>query len=85
MSSSPELGKAKKSTYSIVIRDAWCKGCGFCVSFCPKEVLSMEGHRPVVARPEHCNGCTLCVLICPDFALKVSPDENHANPAADTE
>ena len=26
---------------TIEINDAWCKGCGICVEFCPKDVLKM--------------------------------------------
>ena len=55
----------------ITIRDGWCKGCTFCVAFCPKHVLSMAGSLPVATDPAQCTRCLLCVYVCPDFAIKV--------------
>jgi len=49
----------------------WCKGCGICVEFCPKDVFEMgaDGHAEV-AYPERCVECGLCAVLCPDFAIK---------------
>jgi 2-oxoglutarate ferredoxin oxidoreductase subunit delta len=59
----------------IIIEDR-CKGCGFCVEYCPKEVLVMsEGfnrkgyHPPEVVKSGECVNCNLCEMICPDFAI----------------
>jgi 2-oxoglutarate ferredoxin oxidoreductase subunit delta len=53
-----------------------CKGCGFCVEFCPTHVLALspafnsKGHHPPYAAvPEKCSGCDLCGMYCPDFAI----------------
>lgn len=53
-----------------------CKGCGFCVSFCPLGVLRMSTkfnakgyHYPEVADADKCSGCGLCGMYCPDFAI----------------
>ena len=53
-----------------------CKGCGFCVEYCPKDVLEMsEGfnskgyHYPVAAESDSCVNCDLCEMLCPDFAI----------------
>ncbi len=53
-----------------------CKGCGFCIEFCPPKVLSFSAsfnehgyHSPELVRPEGCTGCDLCGLYCPDFAI----------------
>jgi len=53
-----------------------CKGCGFCVEFCPTHVLALTSafnatgyHPPHVIAPEKCSGCDLCGMYCPDFAI----------------
>jgi 2-oxoglutarate ferredoxin oxidoreductase subunit delta len=53
-----------------------CKGCGYCIAFCPKGVLELSTrfnvkgyHPPVVGKPEECVNCHYCEIICPDFAI----------------
>ena len=53
-----------------------CKGCSYCIDFCPSECLefsqdfNLKGyHYPILARPEDCSGCNLCGFYCPDFAI----------------
>ena len=53
-----------------------CKGCGYCIEFCPKEILIFsEGfnqkgyHPPEVIKPEDCVNCHYCEIICPEFAI----------------
>lgn len=55
-----------------------CKGCGLCVSVCPKNVLELsdtvnaKGYFPVFqARPDDCILCALCCTMCPDVALSI--------------
>ncbi|MCD6533107.1 MAG: 4Fe-4S binding protein [Deltaproteobacteria bacterium] len=56
----------------ITIFSDWCKSCGICVAFCPKEVLSMDENGRVFAKhPEKCIACHMCELRCPDFAINV--------------
>ncbi len=53
-----------------------CKGCGFCVEYCPKDVLVMSDefnrkgyHPPKAVKASECVNCSLCEMICPDFAI----------------
>ncbi|MBA1337100.1 MAG: hypothetical protein HPY66_3536 [Firmicutes bacterium] len=59
----------------LVIKPDWCKGCGICVAFCPKDVLKMENNKVTIANGDACNGCGLCELRCPDFAIYLEEDE----------
>ena len=67
-----------------------CKGCAFCVEFCPRGVLAMSDafnakgyHYPEVAHPENCVDCDLCEVICPDFAIFCTPADQAAEEAPD--
>lgn len=63
----------------VTIHDDACKGCGLCVSVCPKNVLAMsterinqKGYNPAeVCRPEDCIACAMCAVMCPDVAITV--------------
>ncbi len=55
-----------------------CKGCEFCIEYCPKDVLALSKdfnrkgyHYPVVIKQGACVNCTLCEMICPDFSIFV--------------
>ena len=48
----------------------WCKGCGICVHFCPKQVLGLDDENKIVMLdPENCIKCGQCELRCPDYAI----------------
>ena len=77
-------GKVKSPIGEVIILGERCKGCGWCVAFCPREVLQMSTkftskgyHPPEVVKTRACVDCRLCELMCPDFAifLKRTPDE----------
>ncbi len=55
-----------------------CKGCGYCVEFCPKEVLEVSDefnikgyHIPRIKPGSECVACMFCERICPDFAIYI--------------
>lgn len=68
--------ETKKPQGKVYIKPEVCKGCGFCVAFCPANVLEMSAefnakgyHPPRVKDPQACTGCGLCGMYCPDFAI----------------
>lgn len=67
----PRNGEVPDEDAPVMIYYKWCKGCGICVEFCPKQVLDFDAdeQKPVVARPEDCIQCGICELRCPDFAI----------------
>jgi 2-oxoglutarate/2-oxoacid ferredoxin oxidoreductase subunit alpha len=74
MSDSTTKLRAGKGT--VFVRTEICKGCSFCVDFCPTHCLTFSKefnpkgyHFPVLHAPEACTGCDLCGLYCPDFAI----------------
>lgn len=56
-----------------------CKGCGLCVTACPKGIVSLakdkinaKGYHPAgVSEQEKCIGCASCALMCPDTVITV--------------
>jgi 2-oxoglutarate ferredoxin oxidoreductase subunit delta len=62
--------KPKKSYRPFIIQ-AWCKKCGICVAFCPKQVYRCDDKGVHVDRPEECIGCRFCEMHCPDLAVSV--------------
>ena len=63
---------AKNKT--LVINPKWCKGCGICVAFCPKNVLAIEHEKVHIADEEECIKCGLCELRCPDYAIYIEEE-----------
>lgn len=62
-----------------------CKGCGYCVEFCPKKVfeesneINARGVRPPrVVDESKCIMCSFCTAVCPDFAVFVVEKKNEA-------
>lgn len=57
---------------SLDVKPSYCKGCGICVTFCPKQVLALDEKGKIFVKdPEKCTDCGQCELRCPDFAIKL--------------
>jgi len=65
-----------------------CKGCKFCIDFCPQDVLvestelNAKGyHYAVVAegKEDACVNCRFCTLVCPEFAIYSAATEGAAS------
>ena len=61
-----------------------CKGCKYCIEFCPKDVLeeskefNEKGYYPPVVKEEgKCIDCNFCETVCPEFAIYVTEQERR--------
>lgn len=78
------FGKLKPIVGKIHIDKNRCKGCGFCVEYCPRDVLALSDefnrkgyHPPKVVKEDECCYCQLCESICPEFAIYVTKDQKE--------
>jgi len=63
----------------VVIKEQFCKGCGFCAHFCakgcfryPTDKLTFLGFPlPEFAEPEKCTACGVCAWLCMGNAIEV--------------
>ena len=74
--SAPPAPNKRKVRGTVHVSANRCKGCGFCIAFCPPKVLAFSEefnrqgyHPPHLTDPDGCTGCDLCGLYCPDFAI----------------
>lgn len=77
-----DIEKIKLPKAEIHIMKDRCKGCGFCIIFCPRDVLEESDeinkrgvHPPRVKDEKRCVLCSFCSAICPDFAIFVTENE----------
>ncbi len=71
-----DVTPAKQARGTVFVRTEVCKGCSYCIDFCPSKCIEFSKdfnakgyHYPVMTRPEDCSGCDLCGAYCPDFAI----------------
>ena len=64
-----EIELPTKTDKSLTVDKNWCKGCGICVAFCPKNVLEIKDGKINIKDLESCIQCGQCELRCPDFAI----------------
>lgn len=72
-----ELGREEMKNQIIILKNR-CRGCGYCVWFCPNECLVIGKERNelreriISVNPNSkCSGCKMCEEICPAFAIFV--------------
>jgi len=77
--------KKSKRRFRVHVQDERCKGCGFCIEFCPKDVLEFSQeynakgyHPPVIEDHDLCTGCQLCYQLCPEFAIFIEKLKREA-------
>ncbi|MBM3319759.1 MAG: 4Fe-4S dicluster domain-containing protein [Candidatus Eisenbacteria bacterium] len=68
-----------------------CKGCAYCVEYCPLDVLRMSSrfnrkgyHPPEIARADECVACRLCETLCPEFSIFITVPEGGGASAAES-
>jgi 2-oxoglutarate ferredoxin oxidoreductase subunit delta len=72
------LHQARRPRGRVFVIPDRCKGCNYCIEFCPHNVLVASAqmnakgyHYPVVApgKESECIHCRFCDLICPELAI----------------
>jgi 2-oxoglutarate ferredoxin oxidoreductase subunit delta len=81
-----EKGKIKE----IHIHHEYCKGCGYCIDLCPRNVLKKSKemtkkgfYPPFVKQLERCTGCHICEDVCPDFAIYIEEMRHNSGKGED--
>jgi len=72
------LEKVKHPKAEIHLIVDQCKGCGYCIQYCPKKVLEESRdinargvYPPRIVDESKCVICSFCTAVCPDFAIFV--------------
>ena len=63
----------------LTFNEERCKGCGLCVTACPKSLLELasdkinaKGHHPAeITDMDKCIACAFCATMCPDCVITV--------------
>lgn len=71
-----DADKIQRPQGTVRIITERCKGCSYCIDYCPKDVLVMSEkfnkkgyHYPDIVKRGLCVNCGLCANICPEFAV----------------
>ena len=71
-------GNIRSRHYQVCVIEERCKGCGFCIEFCPQHILhhpaepGSKGYYTVrTDNSDKCTGCDICSMVCPDFAISI--------------
>ena len=66
-----------RASFNIEINERFCKGCGYCVKYCPKDVIALDEGRHQIAKVKDagtCIGCLSCATICPEAAITITKE-----------
>jgi len=64
------------TAYKVQINRKWCKNCGICLAFCPKNVFSFDEKKKLqIVNEIQCSGCLMCEKRCPDMCMKIIREE----------
>ena len=56
----------------VKVDDDKCVSCGYCVEYCPRDVLRMgENNRPYMAYRDDCWYCDVCRFVCRTGAIEL--------------
>ena len=78
-----DANKIDVSKGTVIIIADRCKGCGYCIEFCPRGVLefspdyNQKGYHPPVIKNDDCLNCHYCELLCPEFAIYTVENPRH--------
>lgn len=71
-----DVERIKVPRGKVYLIEERCKGCNFCIEFCPVGVLAASDrfnakgyYLPNLQNEEACTNCGLCEVICPEFAI----------------
>ena len=73
-----DLEEKAAAPAEIELDKDWCKGCNYCVEYCPCDVFKISTEMnskgyvlPEIVDASKCVACGYCEVICPEFAIKI--------------
>lgn len=66
--------KGSKPSFTVTVEPKFCKGCEYCVKYCPAKVFEMKERKAVSVFTDKCVGCMSCSTVCPEAAITIEKD-----------